>query len=813
MDELWRDVLFGLRGLLRKPGFATAAVLSLVLGLGTNTAIFTLLDAVFLRPLPLADLDRLVSVYHSIRNEAGEYAGENFISYPNYLDYQERSRSFSQLALYQWGPMNLTGGSEPQRVTGMYVTPNYFDLLALEPALGRLFGTQDADPASEAAAVLSHGCWQRLFGGDPEIRGRTLTVNGHSLTIVGVAPPGFRGTEMRVAVDVFLPLAMFERLSPFKAYFKVRGVAIFPALGKLADGVTAEQASTEMMGLARQLEEDYPKELEGLGAKALPLVDTTIVPRDRGRYVGYAKRLLIVLVILLIACLSVANLLFVRGVERSRELAVRQALGAGRGRVFRQLLTENLLLFVIGALVSLPVAGLFLEVLWSFRPPEIAESALDLRLDFVVWGFSLAAALAVGIVFGLWPALRAARIDLVSNLKESEPLAAGKGLPFLLRPRNLVVAMQVGLALLALIGAGLLIESLEKALEIDLGFDTDRLAVVSVAPGEQGYEEAQARDYYRRLVERARALPGVTAAALSQNRLLRGAVMRRQVFLPGREGAMEIGPMAFHRVNTVGPGFFETAGIALLKGRDFRDAEPEDLGVAIVNETMAERLWPGEDPIGKRFHFDYPNEPPVEVVGVAAKARYRQIREPEQFFIYVPLAQSYASGMTLHVRSEGDPRALLPTLRGEARELDNALVLADVRTMRHFVDEALWLERATTSLGALFGLLALALAVVGVYGLLAYSVSRRQRELGILFALGAQRGDVVLRVLLEAGRVVFAGVVLGLVLAWQLLDISLLNPQTYLVWSLVLLAAALAGSFIPAWRAARINPIETLRTE
>lgn len=822
MRGIWRDVVFGCRGFARKPGFTAAAAASLMLGIGTCTAIFALLDAIFLRPLPFADLDRLVAVHRTLRNGAGEYVGEQPISYPNYRDYRERNRSFSELAIYQWGPMNFTGGDEPQRVTGMFVTANYFDLLGIEPARGRLFEPPDADPTSAPVAVLTHGSWLRLFGGAPDVVGRSLTINGQVMTVVGVAPRGFKGTQVRVSVDVFLPLSLFERVSPYASFFENRGVALFFALGKIRPGVALAQADREMMALAQQLAGEYPELLEGLGSKVAPLVESALGNRDRGRFEGYARRLALVLVILLIACLTVANLLFVRGVERARELAVRQALGAGRGRLVRQLLTENLVLSLFGGLGGLLVAKLCLAALWALRPPEIPANALDLRLDPVVWAVALGGALVVGLVFGLLPAWRTARTELVSNLKESEPLAAAKGWPLLLQPRSLVVTMQVALALVALVGGGLLLRSLGQLSAMDLGFDSERLAVVTVAPGEQSYGEEQARDYYRRLVDRALALPGVEAAALSENRLLRGAVMRRQVFLTGSETATQIGQSDFHRVNVVGPGFFDAVGIPVLQGRDFNAGEPGDQLLAIVNETMAERAWPGRNPIGQRFHFDYPNTPPIEVVGVVAKAKYREVREEEQFFVYLPLDQHFASAMTLHVRTAGDPAALLPALRRAVRELDPNLVLADLGTMASFVDEALWLERTSTKLLSAFGLLALVLAALGVYGLLAYSVSRRRRELGILIALGARRGQVLRAVLLEACQVVGAGVVLGLasaalvlepIMANQLYGVSLVDPRTYLIWSLVLLAVAVLGSFLPAWRAARTDPIATLRSE
>lgn len=817
--SLWRDVVYGLRNLRRKPGFTFAAVTSLMLGIGTNAAIFTLFFALFVRPLPVEDLDRLVKVAQTLRTESGEYVGENPLSHANYVDFAERLRDVEELAIYQVWPMNLTGGSEPQRVTGMYVSHNYFDVLRLEAAHGRLLGSSDGEAAGGPVAVLSYGCWARLFGADPAVVGSSVFVNGEGLTVIGVAPLGFRGIELPASADVFVPLPMFERLSPYKDFFDVREVAIFSAVGRLRDGVTPEQASEEVMGVALQIAEDFPETMGPLGAKALPLVSTVVNPRIRDQFQSYAESSFLVAVILFIACLSVSNLLFVRGVERARELALRQAMGAGRGRLARQLLTENLLLFAIGGLASLLVTKLCLELLWAIRPPGLDAYALQLDLNPWVWAFALGVALGSGLVFGLWPALRAASTDLASSLRESDPLTGSRGLPTLLKPRNLVVALQVALALVALIGAGLLLESFQRTLAIDLGFESEGLALLSVAPGEQGYDETKTRGIFRRLVEETRSLPGVTGAALSQNRLLRGATIRRQVY-HGDEPSDDGRP--FNRVNVVGTEFFETAGIPLVSGRDFREQESEDRLVAIVNETMAAGMWPDRDPIGQSFHFDYPTTPPIEVVGVAADARYRDILEDKQFFIYLPLSQNYTSHMTIHARVEGDPATLLPLMRDVVREIDPNLVAADVFTMRHFVEEALWMERASAWLLSLFGALALALALVGVYGLLSYSVSRRQREIGIVIALGARRRHVLGRLLLEAFQVSLGGVVVGLVAAAVLLkpimanrlyEVSTLDPATYAAGALVLLAAALVGSFIPARRAVRTNPSETLRAD
>ncbi len=823
MSGLWRDVRFGFSGLVKRPGFTFAALASLLLGISANTAVFTLLDALFLRPLPVEDPGRLVAVFQTLRNEAGEYAGERSLSYPNYLDYRERSRSFESLALSHLWKVNLSGGTEPLRAWASFVTANYFETLGLEPAHGRFFEPQaDAPGSVPATAVLSYGCWRRVFGSDPGAVGSQVRVNGESLTVVGVAPAGFRGTFLEMSADVFVPILSFRRISPYARYFEARPVGIFDAVGRLAPGVTVEEADAEVDVLARQLAGEHPKELEGYGGKAKPLLQSTFLPRDRERYSRYTLNLLLaVLAILVIACLNVSSLLYVRGLERARELALRQALGAGRGRLIRQLMTENILLFLLGGLAGLPATWAALRLLWSYRPPQISADALGISPDPWVFGFALATAFLVALVFGILPAARASRGELTDGLKEMPAAASRTGVA--LRPGHVAIVAQVALTLLALIGAGLFLKTLRQSTAIDLGFASHRLLVASVAPGEQGYDDAQTRECYRRLLERAGSLPGVEAAALSESRLLRGATMARQVFLDGAEKAAEIGERSSHRTNVVAPGFFETVGIALLRGRDFTDGEDaEGLQVAIVNETMAETAWPGEPAIGRRFRFDYPDQPPVEVVGVVADARYRALREEKQFFIYLPLAQRLASSMTLHVRTAGDPSTLLAAFRREVQAVDPTLPLSGVATLDEHVGEALWLERASAALLGAFGVLALTLAVVGLYGLLAYSVSRRSREMGIRAALGARRGDLARTVLGEAVRLVGTGLAVGLFLALffledvlgsQLYGVSAVDLPTYVTFSLVLFAVALLGGLLPAWRAARTDPLVMLRAE
>ena len=828
MQNLWRDLCFGARLLARRPGFAVAALCSLILGIGLNTAIFTLLDAIFLRPLPVEDLDSLTAVYATVRNEAGEYAGDYSYSRANYLDLSRRSRSFSGLALHLWLKMNLSGGSEPVRATGMFVTANYFEVLGLAPHAGRFFRPEeDVTPGTHPVAVLSHGSWSRLFGADPGVVGDSIRINGTSFSVVGVAPREFKGTEVGIDVDFWVPTMMFQQISPYGYWFDNRAAGLFRAVGRLAPGVDAEQAGEELMRLSRQLEEEFPKDNEGLGARIRPLLEGTMLPSDRPRHLAYGRVLLVAVgLILLMSCFNVASLLLLRGMDRGREIAVRQSLGASRRRLARQLAAENLLLFLLGGALSLPVARLSLDLIWKFRPPQFAEDALALELDATVFAFALATALTSGLIFGLLPAIRLTRLDLVPHLKEAAVAddIAGRWRRWL-RPRRLLVVAQVALALVALVGAGLFLRSLDNAHRIDVGFDADALLALSFAPGEEGWDPVRTRAFYTRVLERIESLPGVASAALSENRLLRGGIVQQPIFLEGQDAVFEGGGRPIHRTNAVLPGFFAAVGIPLLRGRDFDDSILADgPPVVIVNQTMADFAWPGEDPIGKRFRFNSPTDPLVEVFGVARDIKYRHIHEAPQCFFYLPEIQRHASSMTLHVRAGGDPAALLSTVREQVHQLAPDLPLADVGTMSDFIDEALWIERVSATLLSVFGVLALALATLGVYSVLAESVAQRRREMGVRLAVGAGRGALLRVVVADGLRLVGIGLALGLAAALALLrlassvssqlhGVSVSDAEVYAAAAAVLLIAALVGFLAPALRALRTDPVRALRAE
>jgi predicted permease len=819
MSLLWWDVRIALRSLARRPGLTLLITLLLTLGIGLGTAGFVLLDAIFVHPLPLADLERLVGIFRTTLSSGGEYTGYNSISYPDFLDLRERSRMFSELALYQALPVNLGAEGRAERARGMFVSANYFDLLGMQPARGRFFlPEEDARGTLHAVAVLSYAAWERLFGADPGALGRQVLLNGRSFEIVGVAPKGFTGTDLSLAVDVWLPLPAF-RETAFGEYLDERGYLLFSCLGKLKNGVDARAAGKELQAIAGQLAKEYPGPDGEKGFTLTPLLTATFNPRDRGRYVNFGRTITICFgLVLLVVCTSVGSLLLIRGFATLDDLAVRQAVGANRWQALRPRFCEAFLLFALGGLASLPFTGWSLGFLWRLRPPELAYAKPDLRLGAGAIGCALLLTLLTCLIFALLPAVRSFRPERPGLLRA--PSALHDRSRYRLR---IAVAGQVALALVALVGASLFLQSLLVARHVELGFDARRMLVLTVAPGDQGYDESRGRNFYKALLERINALPGVRSATLSENRLLRGAVVRNEIYRDGEDEPVRSAEHSIHRINIVVPGFFRTAGIPLLAGRDFGDGDCADCPrVAIINRTMAESLWPGEDATGKYIHLVSQDAPPVEVVGIAENARYREVFEKPQFFVYLPLSQSYASTMTLHVRTSGNPKALLPTVLKEAAAVDSQLPLADVGTMERYVADALWFERTSALLLSALGVLALVLALLGVYAAAVYSVARRAREMGIRLAMGATHGRLRWMILRETGAMIGAGVVVGWsiaffglrrVVAAQLHAIDPSDPKTYVGQALFLLAAGLLGGYLSSRRIVEIEPAAVLKSD
>jgi putative ABC transport system permease protein len=825
MSTLLQDLKYGARLLAKAPGFTVIAALSLALGIGANTTIFTLINAVLLNPLPVEDPSQLVSVWTTDERNQGGQLGFLQLSPMNYKDMRDKNEVFSGLAAHQGIPLNVAvNGGEPQQVFGEIATGNYFSLLGARPIIGRTFSTdEDKNPGERLVAVLGYGEWQKRFGGDPSVVGRTMTVNGQSFAIIGVMPKGFKGTNAIGAPALWVPYMTYpittngfllELIRPDSR----RGL-VFNVTGRLKPGVSVQQAEANLKTIARQLAQEYPNENGGRGVTLVPLAQATVNPGFRNNLVMAGGLLMtIVALVLLIACANVANLLLARAAVRQKEIAVRLSLGANRRRLIMQLLTEGTLLALIGGIAGLLLAYWAQGVLWSFRPPFLQPDAVDLHPDLRVLMFTIGVSIVTGIVFGLAPAVQASRPDLVVELKEKTGAPSGSNRLFSLR--NMLVAAQIALSLVALIGAGLFLRSLQHAQRINPGFDAEHLAVMSFDLGAQGYTEERGRQFEQRVLERSASVPGVQAVAVGSTvPLLFQGGFARTVFLEGQDTSdRRAGKLV--QISVVSAHYLETLGIPLMRGRALSNLDQPNTPVSVViNETMAKRFWPEQDAIGKRFKF-FGQQNFNQVVGIAKDSKYNFIGEEPTPFIYQATTQVYQPQLSLFVKA-ARPEAVLGTVRGEVQQLDRNLPLTGVFTLTEIFDQSLWAPRMGASLLAVFAGLSLILAVIGIYGVMAYSVNQRRRELGIRMALGASQGEVLRLVVQQGLRLTTMGVIVGLavsfaasrLIATMLFDVSPTDVVTFVAVPLMLALAALMASYIPARRATRIDPMVALRDE
>jgi predicted permease len=817
--NLLQDVRFAVRLLLRHPGVTLVAVLSLALGIGANTTVFTLINAILLQPMPVRDIDRVVLVVTS-ETRNGTPTQLNGTSRPNFEDLRRQATVFSDVSLMGFTPLALAGGGEPEQVFGQVVNGAYFDVLGPPMAAGRGFGAEDdRELGARPVTVLSYGLWQRRFGGRADIVGQSLTLNGHPFSIVGVTAEGFRGTTPIGGPDLWVPFAMYREVLTgigLEGYNSRRGL-IYQGVARLKDGVTLEQARASADAIGRALENDFPTDNRGRTFALQPLADSAFPPAFRQQLtLSSGVGMTVVGLVLLIACGNVANLLLARAHARRQEIAVRLAIGASRGRLIRQLLTESVLLALLGGGGGLIVAYWARALLWAYRPPFLQANAVDLGFDVRVLTFAALVSIATGILFGLAPAVQASRPDMVTELKERTTLAGGTRW---YNVRHLLVAGQVALSLVALVSAGLFLRSLGNAQQIDLGFRSDNLVILGMNAGTQGFDEARGRDLYRRALDRLSGVPGVESATLStavplfQGGFSRTTFRDDQDITDPRNGTLT-------QVNEVGDRYFETLGIPIVRGRAFTPADREgSTAVIIINEAMAKQFFGDQDPIGRRLHIF--NRPPArEVVGVARTIKYNFIGEPDTTYMYLPLEQNYASQVTVQVRAAGDAEAVLGTVRRELQAVEPSMPLLNVNTYRTIVGTSLWAPRMGASLLTVFGLLALVLAAIGLYGVMSYSVSQRTREIGIRMALGAGRQDVSRMIVRQGLWLAAGGVVAGLAASLALarlvtnllFGVSGADPVTFLAMPIVLLTVAGIATLIPALRASRVDPVDALRT-
>jgi predicted permease len=817
MSTLVQDLRFTGRMLRKSPGLTAAAALSLALGIGANTAVFTFVNALLFPTLPVREPHRLISVY--TRTDKAAYYLPT--SYPNYQDYRRLNTVFADVAAHLRLPLSLGRGQDSERILGEIVTANYFSTLGVTPMLGRAFlPEEDTGSGTGAVAVASHALWKGRFHEDPALVGKQVTLDGHAFTVVGVAPEGFRGTAVGAAVQMWVPMMMHPQvMSTYSAAVDQRRSLLFEVTGRLHPKFGLQEAQAAMRTLARQLEQEYPEANKGRTLSLVPLLQARLNPNARGVVVLSSGFLLVVVgLVLLIACVNLANLMLAKTAARQREIGVRVALGASRGRLLRQFLTESLTLSLLGGVLGLIFAAWATRFLWGLRPPALATIVLDLEPNLRVLLFTLGVAVVTGLAFGLTPALRASRADVVAALKEKEG-SLGSG-PRHFRMRNVLVVSQVCGSVVLAIVAALFVRSLREAHHIDPGFAVEDVLVMSLEPGLYGYDEVQGQALYRQVVERARGLAGVRSATLAAQVPMGGGSVRT-VLLEGREEPASAESGKYVLVNTVGTRYFETVGIPLMQGRDFTDRDREGSPrVAIVNETMAQQYWPGQSALGSRFKFEG-QEHHWEVTGIARDSKYSSLGEKAQAFAYVPLEQSYVPGVSLHLRTSGDPAASAAALRIEIQRVDDNVPPTGVQTLREHLSASLWLPRMGAVLLGFFGLIGVVLTVVGLYGVMANAVARRTHEIGIRMALGGTSRHVLALVLKQGMVLVVVGVIVGLaaaaavtrVLARLLYGVGATDPATFVGAAALLIAVGALATYIPAKYATRVDPMVAVRDE
>jgi putative ABC transport system permease protein len=824
MNVFLQDARFALRMLRRNPLFTCAAVMALGVGIAANTAIFSLIDAVLLRPIPGVKAPGEMQVFE--RWQSGQLLGN--LGYPDYRDYRDQLKSFAGVAAEALARINFSNGGASERVAAALVSGNYFTVLGVNPAAGRLLADADETVGSPEVAVLGYAFWKRAFGGDPRAVGGTIRLNGHTFAVIGVAPRDFRGTRTQFQPDVWAPITLqpilMPRMSPGTLRNRASGwLRIF---GRLAPGTNLTAAQAETSAVAARLARAYPATNQGRTVALVPGLGLDSDDRaELRRLLGLL--LACVALLQLIACANVANLMLARAAARRREVAVRVALGAGRARLVRLFLTEGALLAACAGLLGILLAPLLAQLAVAANQNAYTMRGVDVQLDFRVLAFVLAITLTSGLLFALAPARRAARVDLTASLKDGSPGAGRSGS----HVRGALIAAQTALSLVLLAGAGTGIATMRRALGANPVAHPDEVLLASVDLDVQGYSSAKGLNFYAALLERGRALPGVAAASLGLTIPPEEFFGRRAIFRPGEEPRLQDyqgNDFAYGlRVDddTIAPGFFHTLGIPLLAGREFTGEDRADAPRAgIVNERLARRLWPGRDAIGQRIiapDFSGPARPPITVVGVVKDAVVRSLAGDATFQLYLPLAQEYSGRATLIVRSGAGAPGLTGALRAEVARLDPSLPLFAIESMPQHIATSLWRQRIAAGLLGAFGALAVALAAMGIYGVAAHSVSQRTREIGIRMAIGA-RGEQISALVVRQGMAwVLAGAAVGLpaaLLATFVMQKGIPGAQPHNPWVLgatlaLLGAVGLLASYLPARRAARVDPVIALRCE
>jgi len=819
LETLLHDVRFGWRMLAKSPGVTFVIVVTLALGIGANTAIFGIVNGFLLRPLPVKNPEQIAVL--AIQQKDAPVGSSGF-AYPEFVDFREQAKTFSDIFAIVLSNVQLAFKGESEQCFANYVSSGFFTALGVTPAAGRLFLPSEGEtPGEPLIAVLGYSYWQKRFHGDTGVVGQQVEINGKPATIVGVVPRRFQGMYSIAEMDLYLPLSAISTEIPPNLFWNNRDQRRMLGFGRLKPGISLRQAQDSLDVIVSRLAAQYPATDKWFTVRAVPEKLSRPIPYANNAFVAFSGLFMVLAAfVLLLACMNVENILLARGASRQREMATRAALGAGRARLVCQMLSESVLLGILGGVAGL-ILGMWVDHLTtSFRLPNIPLH-VDATFDWRLFAFGIGCALATGIIVGLLPALRASRANLNSVLHEG-----GQRSSFGIShtaSRNFLVIAQVAGSFALLIAAGLFVRSLQSVQSFHLGFDPDHVLNVIMDPHEAGYDEARTIAFYREIESRVRALPGVESASLASYVPMGGYPNKASIFVQGR--AMPPGQQApVVLLNRVDPPYFGTMHVALFRGRAFLYSDNETAPlVAIINQTMASLFWPHEDPIGKYFRMNDEAAPLIEVVGVTGDGKYRTVNEDAQPFFYIPLAQSFASKRALQIRTLIPPESLAGPVREQISELAPDLSIMDIETMSQSLNGALGflVFRLAAVFAAVIGMIGLILGVVGVYAVVSFTASQRTREIGIRLALGANSRDILRLVWKQGVRLVVVGIVVGMIAAWSLTramahmlaGVSPGDPLTYITVTVLMSAVGLLACWIPARRAMRVDPMVALRYE
>ncbi len=819
MGTFWQDFRYAVRMLAKKPSFTAVAILSLTLGIGANTTIFTLVKAVFLQSVPIKDPANVVAIFSTQQSKGTAQLQFLPLSRPNAEDYREMNNVFSASTVIMFSGTTLTVSGKDTPLFVELVTGEFFDLVGVQPKPGRGFlPDEDKTPGAKPVVVLSAALWKTQFGEDQNIIGRTVLIGGTDYSVVGVAPANFHDLGSLGSPDAYIPMMMHDQIltGPIKGAYDQRGFRAASMIARLKPGISLSAARESLHQLGLQLEKTYPKDNAGRNNDMLPMNQTFIPPQQRALFAKAGGLMMLVVgLVLLIACANVANLLLTRATQRRRELAIRLSMGASRGRLIRQLLTESLLLSVISGILGIALAYFTKDLIWKLVPAGGADP--DRSMDIRVLVFTMALAIVASVIFGLIPALQASKTEQMAALRDRSDAPSGSSRWYGIR--GILVMTQVAFSLIALVGAGIFIHSLRNAQQMDPGFEIKHELVMNVNLASQQYPQARAEQFYRDVQEKISALPMVSSASLADVPPF-GGNLQRTTFPQGVDQADPRNGKLTPTIN-VAPHYFGTLGISLLSGRDFTEHDDANSQmVAVVNQALVDTMFAGQNPIGKHLHFLLQTWE-VEIVGVAKTVKFQALGEPPQPIVYFPLKQHYNPFATIYVKTKGDPTAAKTSVLSAIKTLDATLPVNNVRTGPEVMDRVLAQAQLGAELLAGFGLLALLLAAIGTYGVMSYSVSQRTQEIGIRMALGAQPGHVMKLILGSGMAMVGGGVIAGLILSYfltstvenLLFGIGAFDLPAFAATSGLLLLIALVACWIPARRAMRVDPMIALRYE